>query len=55
MANVMQSRMRELKYDSDLQYNREYPKRFCFALLLWNKDWMCNMCIGYILHKYLKR
>lgn len=57
MDNVMQKRMKELKYDSDLQYSRGYTKRsnrFCFALLLWDKHWMCNMCIGDILHKSLK-
>lgn len=54
MANVIQNRMKELKYDSDLQYSWG-SKKFCFALLMWDKYWMCNICIGNILHKSLKR
>lgn len=53
MDNVIQNRMKELKYDSDLQYSRG-SKRFCFTLLLWDKHWMCNMCTGNILNKSLK-
>lgn len=54
MDNIMQSTMKELKYVSDFQYNREYLNGSCFHLLLWNKVLMFYMCISYILNKPLK-
>lgn len=54
MDNIMQNTMKERKYVSDLQYNREYIKGSCFILLLWNKVWVFSMCIVCILNKSLK-